>query len=114
MLRRKGFTLVEIMIVVALIGILASIAIPNFAAARNTAMRNACVSNLTQLNSAIDMFQIDNNAWPGNLTPALDPYMRTVPQNCPLDNDAYVLNPAASGNPATAVCPNAGSDNHVP
>ncbi len=102
---RSGFTLVEMMVVVALIGILTSIAIPNFMQAQQAASRNACISNLSQLNSAIDMFNIDNGVWPGNLTPALDPYIRNVPTICPLDNSAYILN---AGPPATATCPNVG------
>ncbi|MFT5207208.1 MAG: prepilin-type N-terminal cleavage/methylation domain-containing protein, partial [Candidatus Omnitrophota bacterium] len=47
----KGFTLVEIMIVVAIIGLLASIAIPNFVQARRTARTNACINNLRTIDS---------------------------------------------------------------
>jgi prepilin-type N-terminal cleavage/methylation domain-containing protein len=45
----KGFTLVEIMIVVAIIGLLATIAIPNFVRARATTQTNACISNLRHI-----------------------------------------------------------------
>ena len=50
--RSAGFTLVEIMIVVAIIGLLAAIAIPNFAKARESAQREACKMNLKSIDSA--------------------------------------------------------------
>lgn len=59
--RAAGFTLVEIMIVVAIIGLLAAIAIPNFVKARTTAQKNACITNLRQLDGAIQQFALENN-----------------------------------------------------
>jgi len=50
--RSAGFTLVEIMIVVAIIAMLAAIAMPNFVKARTAAQKNACIANLRQIDGA--------------------------------------------------------------
>jgi prepilin-type N-terminal cleavage/methylation domain-containing protein len=59
--RKAGFTLVEIMIVVAIIGLLAAIAIPNFIKARTTAQINACINNLRQIDGAIQQWALQTN-----------------------------------------------------
>ena len=64
---QKGFTLVELMIVVAIIGILAAIAIPQFAAYRQRAFNSAAQSDLKNFKTAMETDFADNQAyqnWP--------------------------------------------------
>src|SRR5436189_2337813 len=97
--RKSGFTLVEIMIVVAIIGLLAAIAIPNFIKAREASQKNACIANLKQLDGAKNTWALENKQI-GTATPVDSDlfgsalYIRDKPE-CPA-NGTYALATVAS------------------
>src|SRR6266404_4163500 len=71
---KAAFTLVEIMIVVAIIGLLAAIAIPNFVKARTASQRAACIANLKQIDGAKATWALENKKTGGDLPTAADLY----------------------------------------
>ena len=118
--KAAGFTLVEIMIVVLIIGILLAIAIPNFVQARESSRAKACVANLKQIDSAKQQWAMDNKKT-GTDTPGSTDlsttdttkisYIRTFP-SCPETTTAYTI-----GNmntlPTCALGTNDGKNTHV-
>src|SRR5438046_893650 len=90
-----GFTLIEIMIVVLIIGILLAIAVPNFVKARETSRTKSCIANLTQINSAKEQWAMDNNKADGATVTMADiaggnTYLRSAPA-CP-SSGTYTVN----------------------
>jgi len=71
---------VEIMIVVAIIGLLASIAIPNFVKARTTAQRQACIANLQQIDGAIQQWAAETRRGESETVTGADvlPYLKNA------------------------------------
>lgn len=79
---KQGFTLVEIMIVVAIIGLLAAIAIPSFVKSRNQTRMNSCINNLRQIDSAKEQLALAENQSTGDPQEKadVDSYMKKVPE----------------------------------
>jgi len=98
---KKGFTLVEIMIVVAIIAILAAVAIPNFIKYRKTSQMNACISNLKQIQAACEQCKLAGKTVSDANIYGTDNYIKVAPK-CPATSAAYTL-PSGDADP---VCPN--------
>ncbi len=118
--RNSGFTLVEIMIVVAIIGLLATIAIPNFMRASAKAKQTACINNLRQLDGAKQTWALESKAGPttlpviANIQPYLGRGTAGTAPTCPADvaqtfATSYILNDLQTA-PACLILPGVAGD----
>jgi prepilin-type N-terminal cleavage/methylation domain-containing protein len=91
----SGFTLVEVMIVSAIIGLLASLAIPNLVRARDTSRLNIIYSNLRALDTAKEQWALDNNQASGTPVTDITVLSNYLRWGCisAVMNETYVPNP---------------------
>ncbi len=110
----RGFTLIEMMIVVAIIAILVTILVPNLMRARAQAQTAACEGNLKEIATALELYDTDNDSYPpsGNVdgsNTALLPYVQQVPVDPaagPGQPYVYTVGTDSSGEPEyTITCP---------
>lgn len=110
---RKGFTLVELMVVLLIIGILVAIAVPVYTNAQANAQKRACQANLRTIDGAIAQYQAEKATDPSSIQDLVTAgYLKAVPE-CPKDPDGdgtdYDL--AGTGAGLHAVC-TVDPDNH--
>lgn len=90
--QQQGFTLLEIMVVIVILGILASIVVPNLMGNKKQADRQKAVTDLVALENALDMYNLDNSRYPST-EQGLDA-LRTKPETAPVPKnykqDGYI------------------------
>ncbi len=110
---QRGFTLLEIMVVIVILGILASLVVPNLMGNKEKADRQKAVSDITALENALDMYKLDNSIYPNTeqglealvSKPTSQPeprnyrddgYIKRLPQD-PWNNDYQLVSPGEHG-----------------
>ncbi|MDO5297657.1 MAG: prepilin-type N-terminal cleavage/methylation domain-containing protein [bacterium] len=107
--KRSGFTLIELMIVIAIIAILAAILVPNFVRARAQGHLTACKSNLKNIGTALEMYSTDHAGRYPSLTEGLTTgnnggYLKIIP-TCPAaGSDTYVYTSTMNPDVFTIYC----------
>lgn len=101
--RERGFTLVELMVVVAIVALLAAIIIPNFVHARAQASVSQTEANMKQIATALELYYADNQKYPtsGPVTPTIfggpgNKYLTATPTNA-LKRQQYVYTDIPAG-----------------
>lgn len=81
----RGFTLVEIMIVILIMGVLVAIAVPNWVTARTNSQKRSCIGNLKRIETAKEQWTLELKKGEGtacNIADLFPAYLKTTPQ-CP-------------------------------
>ncbi|HTL17599.1 MAG TPA: prepilin-type N-terminal cleavage/methylation domain-containing protein [Patescibacteria group bacterium] len=100
-----GFTLVEIMIVVAIIGMLAAIAVPNYVKSRSKAQETICISNLQHIDGAVQLWAMENKKDPEQTVTFADisSYLRNA-VTCPAGGTSFADSYALTAVDAKPTC----------
>jgi general secretion pathway protein G len=90
--RRRGFSLLELLAVITILGILASVVIPRIGGQTQNAKKQCCAQYVGDLNSAIERYYFAEGSWPTQLSDLEnnDYYPEVVPP-CPVSNTTYTI-----------------------
>ena len=99
--KQRGFTLLEIMVVIVIIGVLASLVVPNLMGNKEKADKQKAVSDIVALENALDMYKLDNHRYPTTNQGLAanynkEGYIKRLPAD-PWGNDYVLVNPGEHG-----------------
>ena len=90
--KRSGFSLLELLAVVTILGIIALVVIPRISASAATAKENACFQNKAEINSAVERYYFNIGTLPANLAAVnTSAYFPDGVPTCPVSTNAYTL-----------------------
>jgi general secretion pathway protein G len=95
--KRRGFSLLELLAVVTILGIIAVVVIPRITMSATTARQNADLQNRAEINSAVERWFFTNGTWPANNLSDIGADANYFPEGLPtnpIDGSAYTLDPA--------------------
>ncbi len=93
---RSGFTLIEILAVVVILGILAAVVVPRVLASSATAKINSCYQNKASVNTSVERWYFDTGSWPLDALTDIGTDVNYFPDGipvCPVDGTAYAMDP---------------------
>jgi general secretion pathway protein G len=93
--KRGAFSLMELLAVVTIIGVIATVILPRFATLTDTSTTRTNAHNKAQINSAVERWYVEKGVWPAadlsDMAADLNYFPSGIPAN-PVDNSAYTLN----------------------